>query len=146
MEKKTYPLYHGGQLMPWAKGTVVKNPGGFVYLSGTEGRDPETDEVVEGIGAQARMCLEKIKARLEEMGSSLDNICHEWIYIAGPQFPVGVRDDPKFQEVRRVQQEFFKEHCPDLCFDKNPPAITLIGVAGLARKEMLVEILVFAVL
>ena len=52
MEKISYPLYYGGELMPWAKGVVVKNSRGFVFLGGTEGRDPETGKVVKGAEAQ----------------------------------------------------------------------------------------------
>ncbi len=147
MEKTTYPLYYGGKLMPWAKGTVVKDAKGFVWLAGTEGRDPESPglEVVEGAEAQARMCWEKIKSRLEEMGSSLDNIVKVTTYVAGP-FPDGVVDSPTWKAAYRVREAFFREHCPDLCSDRNPPAYDLVGVAALASKKMLIEIAVVAVI
>lgn len=158
MEKKYYPLYYGGKLMPWAKGTVVKDAKGFVWVSGTEGRDPEsrdvklieTDgalvtQVVEGAEAQARMCWEKIKSGLEEMGSSLDNIIKVTSYVVGP-FPDGVVNSPTWQAAYKVREDFFKEHCPDLCADKNPPSHDLIGVAGLADKKMIIELAVVAVI
>ena len=98
--------------------------------------------VAEGAYAQTKMALVKIKQRLEEFGTSLENICHMWWYIVGPDFPVGVQDDPKCQEAGKAVVEFWKENCPQ--FSRNPAAATLIGVAGLGKKEMLVEIMVIA--
>ena len=142
MAVKTYPLYYAGKLMPWAKGTVAN---GFVYLAGTEGRDPETDRVVEGIEAQTWMCMEKIKSWLEEMGSSLENIVKITYYVKG-EFPDGVGASENWQKAHKVKQDFYRKHCPSLCEDKNPPVADLIGVSGLALKEMLIEIAVTAVL
>ena len=48
MEKKTFKLYHGGGLMPWGAGCVVKNAKGFVWVSGCEGQDPTVSPTVEG--------------------------------------------------------------------------------------------------
>ena len=74
MQKKTYKLYHGENLMPWAKGTAVKGAKGFIFLSGTEGHDPNQHfqkggGIAEGAEAQWKLALQKIKDRLEEMGS-----------------------------------------------------------------------------
>jgi len=143
MEKKTYKTYYAGKLMPWGKGTVVKDAKGFVFLAGTEGRHPDTDEVVEGAEAQTRMCLEKIKANLEEMGTSLDDIVKMTFYVAG-EFPDGVANSPTWVTVRRVKNEFFREYAPQFCDDNNPPTLDLVGVKALARKEMLIEVAVVA--
>ncbi len=128
--------------MPWATGTAVWDAKGFVFISGAEGIDPDTDQVVEGAYAQTKMALGKIKQRLEEFGASLENICHIWTYIAGPDFPIGVQMDPKALERTKALREFWQENCPQ--FLTSPPATTLLGVAGLARKEMVVEIMVIA--
>ena len=147
MLKKRHRVFHGGQLMPWATGTAVWGAGGFVFLSGTEGRSPDTDEVVEGIGAQTKMCMTKIKERLEEFGTSLDNICLTWKYIRGPEFPEGVQNDPKWAEVSKAIDEFWVENgYPDFVSSKNPLPGTLIGVSSLALKEMLIEITCIAAL
>ncbi len=160
MEKKTYPLYYGDKLMPWAKGTVVKGAKGFVFLAGTEGTNPKSHniklyeqegptfiEVLEGAEAQTRMALEKIKSWLEELGSSLDNIVKMTCYVVDPQgFPDGVGSSTTWVKARKVMNEFFKEHCPDLCWDKSPLTLDLIGVAGLGSKDLLIEIAVTAVL
>ncbi len=145
MELKRYNLYYGGKLQAFSKGTVVKGAKGFVFLSGTEGiKDVAGAEVVEGIEAQTRMCLEKIKSRLEEMGAFLDNIVKIQWFLKGPQFPDGVRNSPSWPKAAKVIQGFWREHCPDFCSDKNPPATDLIGVSGLALKDMLIEIVATA--
>ncbi len=159
MEKKTYPLYYGGKLMPWAKGTVVKEAKGFVFLSGAEGTDPGARDVnvaeevdkryfpcVKGAEAQTRLTLDKIKSRLEEMGSSLDNIVRMTCYVVGPDFPDGVGRHPTWVTAHKVMNDFFKEHCPDLSWDKVPPTMDLIGVSGLGPKDLLIEIAVTAAL
>lgn len=156
MELKRHPLYYGGQMMPWAMGTTVTGAKGFVWVSGTEGRDPDSPEVklmgedrglvtgvAEGAEAQSLMCWEKIKSGLEEMGSSLDNIIKITSYVVGP-FPDGVVNHPTWLAHFKVREEFFRKHCPDLRADVNPPAHDLIGIAGLADKRMIIEIAVVA--
>ncbi len=159
MEIKRYPTYFRGKLMPWAKGVVVKGAKGFVFLSGTTGIDPESPDiklheegassyrVLEGAEAQTTLCLEQIKSGLEELGSSLDNIVKMICYVVGsPDFPDGVGNSPTWLAARKAMNEFFQEHCPDMCFNQNPPNIDLIGIAGLGRKDMLIEIAVTAAL
>jgi len=145
MDIKTYKVNYGGELMPWGKGCVVRNFNGLVMLGGTEGRDPETDEVVPGMEAQAKMALEKIKANLEEMGSSLNNIIKLWYYVVG-DFPEGLAASEEWQKVEKVKYEFFSKYAPQFCIDNNPPTEDLIGVKQLARPEMVIEIACMAVL
>ncbi len=142
MEKKNYKLYHGGTLMPWGKGCVVKGAKGFAFVAGCEGQDPKENifqggKVVAGADAQMRLALEKMKSRLEEMGTSLENIVHMTVYVVGP-FPDGVAKSPNYR--KDVMHQFFKENCPETAFDKNPPPLDLVGVAGLGHKDMLVEV------
>jgi enamine deaminase RidA (YjgF/YER057c/UK114 family) len=149
MEKKTYKLYHGEHLMHWGKGTVVTGARGFVFLAGTEGQVPDEDfrkggRLVEGAAAQTRLALEKIKERLEEMGSSLDNIVKLIHYVVGPDFPDGVANHPNYRF--DVMDDFFREHCPEMASDRNPPTRDLIGISGLGAKGQVVEIACIAVL
>lgn len=142
MQKKTYKLYHGENLMPWAKGTAVKAAKGFIFLSGTEGHDPtqhfqKGGGIAEGAEAQWWLALEKIRTRLEEMGSSLENIVHLFLFVAGP-FPNGAVNSPNYR--LDVLDNFFRQYYPPFCSDNNPPASTLIGVASLADPRMVVEI------
>ena len=97
MEKKTYKLYHGDNLMHWGKGTVVTGARGFVFLAGTEGHDPSEDfrkggRVVEGAAAQTRPALEKMKLTM---------------YVVGPDFPDGVSKHPNYRF--DVLDDFFRE-------------------------------------
>lgn len=153
MEIKTYKCYSGDILMSWGKGTVVKGAKGFVFLGGStgwvEGYNPkspdylESKTVVEGAAAQTRLVLEKIKTDLEEMGSSLEYIIKLTYYIKGP-FPDGVGRSPNWRP--DVIDKFFREHCPRLCSDNNPPPSELIGVSGLAHPDMVIEIVCIAAL
>ena len=100
---------------------------------------------MRGAAAQTRLALEKMKFRLEEMGTSLENMVHMVTYVKGP-FPegTGVVDSPNFRW--DVIDEFFKEHCPAFASDQNPPSWDLVGVASLAHKDMVFEIGCVAVL
>ncbi len=155
MERILYPLYYGGHMMRWSKACAVKNPKGIVWIAGTEGRDPNTDEVVEGMEAQMRMCLEKLKANLEEAGSGLEYIVHMTWEIMGKEFPDGIEQYPPFQVAEKVFNDFFLEHCgaapipvaalPEYKTFKAtgkelPLVIDLMGVSGLAKKGMVVEL------
>ena len=83
--------------------------------------------------------MENIKSRLEEYGSSLKNILFIRRYIKG-EFPNGMINDPKCQEVRQAMEDFWQENHPEFLRENNPPASTLVGLTGLARPEFLVEI------
>ena len=108
-------------------------------LSGAVGQDPVTGEIPGGMGDQAKLAMESIKARLEEYGASLENIMFVRRYIKG-NFPNGIINDPAFQESDRAVQQFWKENCPEFLRENNPPASTLLGVTSLAMPEMLIEI------
>jgi enamine deaminase RidA (YjgF/YER057c/UK114 family) len=155
MEIKTLKLYYGGKQMPWGKACVVRNFKGLVFLGGMEGIDPDTKimgspvevnqpvDVAKGVEAQARLCFQKIKATLEEVGSSLDNIIKMWYYVVG-DFPEGLAYSDAWQEICGVREEFFKKYAPQLCIDKNPPTFDLLGVKHLALPDMRIEIAVEA--
>jgi len=138
VEIKRYPLYYAGRRMHWAKGAVA---GGFIFLAGTEGLDPETLKPVEGIKAQTRLALEKIKQRLEEMGSSLSHIVKLTYYIVG-DFPEGIVASKKYQEMAEARDEFFRENG----IEPGDIPSDLIGVTALGRKGMEIEIAAIAVL
>ena len=127
-ELKRYPLEHSGMKMPWSKAVIA---GDFIFLSGTEGRDTKTDDIVPGMKAQCEMALMKIKERLEELGSSLKNLVLLRIYVTDM--------DKYFRyEGGWVIDRFWKKYCPE--FLDSPPSMTLLQVAGLSRKAMEIEI------
>ncbi|MBW1802298.1 MAG: RidA family protein [Deltaproteobacteria bacterium] len=151
MDMKTHKCYSGGALMPWGLGTVVKGAKGFVFLGGVtatvEGYDPKSPAFQDGSGVvkdpagQWERVLEKIKENLEALGTSLDYIVKMTYYVKGP-FPDGVVKSPNYR--LDVMDAFFREHCPRLCSDNNPPPSELIGVSSFAHKDMVVEIVCIA--
>jgi enamine deaminase RidA (YjgF/YER057c/UK114 family) len=153
MEMKTYKCYSGQKQMPWGKGAVVKDARGLVFLggvtAGTDIYDPRVPDflekkyVVQDPGEQWRNVLMKIKTNLEELGTSLDNIIKMTMYVKGP-FPNGVGRSPNNRQ--DVMEAFFREFCPKLMTVNTPPPSELIGVAGLAHPDMIIEIVVVAAL
>ena len=91
----------------------------------------ETNDLKE----QTRICLEKIRAGMEETGGSMDNLIKTYVLLKE------IKDYPLYRE---VEQEFFKKHAPGLA--KNPPASTVMNVASLALPEFLVEVEAFGVI
>jgi len=143
MEIKRSPVIIAEQPAVYAKGSVVTGSKGLVFLSGSVGVDVNTGKVPKGAGDQAKLAMENIKARLEEYGSSLNNILLVRKYIKGG-FPEGIVDDPVFQEIGEAIENFWVDHCPEFLKENNPPASTLLGVSALARPEFLLEIEVVA--
>jgi len=143
MEINRVPTFEKGKPLPFAKGMSVRGAQGFVFLNGCTGRGPVAETYPEGLGAQTTLALEEIKRRLEQFGAPLENICHVLWHIVG-DFPNGVVDDPKNQERRIAEQEFWKKHCPEFVMGKTPPASTLVVVKALAKPEIVVEITVIA--
>ncbi len=97
--------------------------GNFVSVSGTAPIGPDRKTV--GIGdpaAQARRCLEIIRAALEEAGVSLADVIRTRVFLTR------IED---WEEVGEVHGEFF---------GNVRPASTMVQVAGLIDPEWFVEI------
>ena len=126
MKKKTYPCRYPMKV-PFSRAVVV---GDLVFVSGCSGQTLETfhvssDNVVE----QTEIALDKIRGALEEAGTSMDNIVKIVLYLTN------MDDYPQVEEKR---QQYYQKYAPSLI--EEPPADTLIGVAGLHEPDMLVEI------
>ena len=101
--------------------------GDHLYVSGTlgmgaDGRPPE------GAYAQSVAALERIKGALEALGGSLADVVRTRMYVVDVerhQFEVGRAHSEYFADVR--------------------PVSTMVGIAGLAGPDFLVEIEVEAV-
>jgi enamine deaminase RidA (YjgF/YER057c/UK114 family) len=143
MEVKREPVVIGGERRAYAVGTSAVGAKGFVTLSGAVGENAETGEIPESIGEQTTIALTNIKQRLEEMGSSLENIMHIWWYLVGP-FPGGISNTDEWKECARAIEYFWKDNCPEFYFKNNPPAGTLLGVTALAGPKLKIEIMVIA--
>ena len=136
MEIRRPPAKMAGKRLEWAMGTAVTGAKGLVFLSGVTGRDPQTGQVVEGgIDAQMMAIFVEVKNRLEELGTSMENICHVRMDWTDPS---GVLD---------ALQKVWKELCPRCALDnpdRDPPPSTGLGVAQLHAPGMLIEITVTA--
>ncbi len=131
-----------GNPLVWGKGNAF---GKFVFIGGTEGRDPATDVtldpkrpaftalVIGGPQEQTSLTWHKIKSRLEDFGTSLENITYIRHYVPRREH---------WLVVRETEMEFFRKYCPDLA--RRPrPGTTLMNV-GLDLRDMAVEIEVWA--
>ncbi len=98
---------------PYSQAIVANN---FVFVSGQIPLDPATGQLVQGdIQAQARQCLENLKAILEASGSSMDKLVKVTVFAKNLQ---------DFQAINQVYSEYFKE---------NPPARSFVEVSRLPR-------------
>ncbi len=133
MKKKTYPLIYAGKKQQWAKSVVV---GDLVFLSGMSGRTLETGEVnSENLVGQMKIALDKIRAALTEVGTSMDNIVKTTIYLKNLE---------DYNLMRQTEKEYWQKYAPHLI--EEPPASTFLQPLSLSRPSMLIEIDVVAVL
>jgi 2-iminobutanoate/2-iminopropanoate deaminase len=133
LKKKTYPLYYAGQKQKFARSVVV---GDLVFLSGSSGRTMETGDVSsDDVREQMIVALDKIRAALEECGSSMDHIVKTVMYLKN-------RED--YDLMRSTEHEYYQKYAPGLI--EEPPASTFMQPMSLARPSMLVEIDVVACL
>ena len=119
---KTYN--HG---VPWEKEfsvTQAYSVNGTIYIAGQFSHNMEGEFVGEGdIKRQTRQTLENLDRVLEGFGVTKSNIADLEIYLT--------RTQEDFEPVVSVYKEYIGDH---------RPAVTLIGVSGLAFPEQLVEI------
>jgi 2-iminobutanoate/2-iminopropanoate deaminase len=124
MKKKETILDRPGA--PYAKAVKAN---GFLFVSGNVAIDPKTGKVPEGgIKEQTRQVLENLKATVEDLGSSLEDVVKVNVYL------VNVWDFPGMNE---VYKEFF---------GAEPPTRTTVGIHELARRDFLIEIDLMAAL
>lgn len=102
--------------------------GDRVFVSGTTALRPGYDIPLNDPGAQARQTMEHIQWALEQVGSRLEDVVRWRAYIT---------DLTRYEEVTQVMGEFFGDI---------RPAATMVGMAGLIRPELLVEIEVDAIM
>ncbi len=67
--------------------------GNLVFVAGTTGRDPVTNEMPADIKGQTAVALESIKAALEVAGASLQDVLRTTCYLAD------LAEKPGFDEV-----------------------------------------------
>jgi enamine deaminase RidA (YjgF/YER057c/UK114 family) len=112
--------------MPWGKGAKAS---GFVFLSGVEARRESDDTPPSTMKEQLEIVMDRIKARLEEAGTSVDNTVKFVWYIA---------DRSQLRDFYEARDGWLKRNAPSLLKERSY-ASTLL-VVGLARVDMLVEV------
>jgi 2-iminobutanoate/2-iminopropanoate deaminase len=109
---------------------VVTTGGRTVYLAGHGGYSEESGKTYPGdFDAQVRICFERIRAVLAQVGGAVDDIVSMTVFI------VDMKNGDRFTELRR---SFFSEGCY--------PGSALIGIKELAHPEMMLEIQATAVI
>ena len=78
--------------------------GNLVFTGGIAGLDPKTGKLAPGgIEAEARIALEKLKATLEDAGTSLENVVKVNVFI---------REFKDYPGLNRVYVEYFPSDPP----------------------------------
>ncbi len=77
--------------------------GDLVYTSGSLGLDPVSKAMPEDVKTQATLCLQNLKAILEEAGTGLDKVVKSTIFLA---------DINDFGTVNEVYASFFAKPFP----------------------------------
>lgn len=80
---------------PYSQAVVV---GGFLFLSGQIGIDPQTGKLREGFKEQAQQVLKNIEAILEAAGVRKESIVRMVVYL---------KDLNLFGEFNQIYEEFF---------------------------------------
>jgi len=92
--------------------------GGFVFVSGQLGIDPETGNLAEGVEAQAGKALANIAAILEAAGLEMKDVVKVTIFLT---------DMGDFPKVNEVYAGYFSEPWP---------ARACVAVAGLPKGAL----------
>ncbi|HTT40355.1 MAG TPA: RidA family protein [Burkholderiales bacterium] len=108
---------------PRAIGTYSQavRAGGFIYLSGQIGLDPQTMQLVDGIDAQIRRVFDNLRGVANAAGATLDHAVKVTVFLT---------DLGNFAAVNEVMAQYFTQPYP---------ARAAVGVAALPRGA-LVEI------
>lgn len=102
---------------------VIVEAGRTLYVAGQTPRDAQGNIVCRGDAAgQARQTLENMKKVIAAAGGRMEDVAKTTVFITDLQHR---------EAVGRVRKEFFRG---------DPPANTLLVVAGLADPAFLVEI------
>jgi len=84
---------------------------------------------VDGVTAQTELALDRIKERLQEAGSRLEDVVKFVWYL---------RDRELIPEFYEARDGWLERECPELVRERSYASTLLI--VGLAKEEMLVEI------
>jgi 2-iminobutanoate/2-iminopropanoate deaminase len=102
----------GAKGMPFSPAVKFGN---LLFLSGSIGRDRETNELPPEVGEQTKNCLERLGAVLQKANMDYSNAVKCTVYLA---------DLEDYSEMNKAYSAFFPE---------DPPARACVQVAGLVR-------------
>jgi 2-iminobutanoate/2-iminopropanoate deaminase len=106
--------------LPFSPGLIA---GPFAFISGQVGVDPTTGQLAgPDVQSQTRQALENLRALLEQAGLGMGDVVKTTVFLTRME---------DFAAMNEVYQSFFPEPLP---------ARSTVGVAALARPELLVEI------
>ena len=109
--------------LPFSAG--VRGPG-VIYLSGQVGLDPSTGRLVTGdVAAQTARTLENVRALLESIGSSLDEVLRVGVYLTSME---------SFVAMNEVYARYFREPFPA----RTTVAVRELPMAAAVEIEMTV--------
>ena len=101
----------------------------LLFISGMTARDKDGNIVGEGdLKVQTRQVLENIKAVLEKVGATFDQIVKVTVFVT---------DMSRFKEIHEIRAQYFK---------KDYPASSMVQVSRLVSPDMMIEIEAIAVL
>jgi 2-iminobutanoate/2-iminopropanoate deaminase len=109
--------------------TMAESRGRLVFISGMTAR--RADGSIAGVGdieAQTRQVCENIKAAVEEVGGSMDDICRVDVFV---------RNMEHFDLIHKVRRDYFKPPAP---------ASTMVEVCKMTSPDYLIEINAIAVI
>ncbi|MFY9214804.1 MAG: RidA family protein [Tissierellaceae bacterium] len=90
-----------GAVGPYSQGVKAGN---IIFTSGQLHIDPENGQMLKGdIQEQTRLCLENVKAILEEGGAKLEDVVKVTIFLT---------DMAKFSAVNEIYGQYFSNHKP----------------------------------
>jgi 2-iminobutanoate/2-iminopropanoate deaminase len=132
MKKKLYPARYPVKVR-FSRSAIVNN---YIFASGCSGQTLETFHVSSNdVEEQTEVALDKIKAALEEAGSTIQDIFKIIVYLTD------IEDYPK---VEKKLLDYFLRHAPKLI--EEPPVNTVVAIPALHESDLLIEIEAFAVL
>ena len=110
---------------------VVAAPGKLAFISGQVSLNANGEVVGEGdLRAQATQVYTNLKTALAALGASFNDVIKLNTYVVNLQ--------PEHAAILREARQTQMPQVP-------PPASTLVGVTGLARKEFMIEVEAVAV-
>jgi enamine deaminase RidA (YjgF/YER057c/UK114 family) len=124
-------LFPAGLSKPTGHWTTVTTarPGKLVFISGLTAKNERGNIVGVGdVRAQTRQVCDNLAAAMRAAGGSLGDILRVDVYI---------KDMGGFKDIHEIRREYF---------GPNPPASTMVAVAGFTHPDMLIEINAIAAL